>query len=259
MAPNTNSKTAVKAQKPTFKVTTPYGSPIWPEISSAKQDVILDLLCSLLAPIGHHRNTHITPSKGRRSEKRKRSKSTSSDAVAPAAPPPPEIQQHVLVGINSVTRHLEVLANLSKPEKLQHGSEMTTKETRDAENKNDSPSEADPKASPLPSPPQHVAAIFLPKYRNDMIYAHLPLLLRTASFAHPDSPITRLVPLSPKAEQRLAAELGIPRVGVIGILSEAAGAILLLEYVLEHVEEVQVPWLDEAVAGRFLGLKMEVT
>lgn len=70
---------------------------------------------SLLSPIGQYQTTNITPSKGKRSKKRKRKedklKGEESDFPRP---PPLEISSFVVVGLNSITRSLETLSQKSK-------------------------------------------------------------------------------------------------------------------------------------------------
>lgn len=104
---------------------------------------------------------------------------------------------------------------------------------------------------------QHTAVIFLPKSRNDLIYAHLPLMSRTASTLRPRLAATRLVPLNPTAETRIAAALGLPRAGVVGVLEGAPGSELLAGYVRQHVQPVEVPWIEEATRGEYLPLQTQ--
>ena len=80
---------------------------------------------------------------------------------------------------------------------------------------------------------------------------------RTASLLHPDVPATRLVPLSPTAEARIAAALGLPRAGVVGIMEGAPGSGPLVEYVRQHVQPVEVPWIQEAAKGAYLPLQTQ--
>jgi hypothetical protein len=70
---------------------------------------------SLLSPIGQYRAANVTPSKGKRSKKRKR-KGNNSKGEKPdlSGPPPPEISSFIVVGLNSITRSLESLSQKSK-------------------------------------------------------------------------------------------------------------------------------------------------
>lgn len=67
---------------------------------------------SLLSPIGSHRKLYGNPSKGKRSKKRKRSNAKTKNTTAlsgetAAIPPVPELSSHVIVGLSSISRHLE--------------------------------------------------------------------------------------------------------------------------------------------------------
>lgn len=172
--------------------------------------------------MGQHRAQHIKPSKGARARKRKR-------AAAKTIPPPvPLIAADVKIGLNSVTRHLEVsIARQASLDML--------------------PSKDDHR---------HLASIFLPKHREDIIFAHLPMMCAVASTKVATS-ATRLVLLTPNAERRLAEVLGLPRVGAVGILEGGQGDALL-DFVKMHVQPVEVPWIREAKAAQYLNLKLEV-
>ncbi|KAJ8124400.1 hypothetical protein O1611_g9240 [Lasiodiplodia mahajangana] len=95
-----------KKKKISFHLDTPYSAAAWPQILPKDQDTILELLCSLLSPLGHYRSQHIHPSKGNRAKKRKRAEKSISD-TAPPAPPAPEIQSYVDIGLSCVSRCLQ--------------------------------------------------------------------------------------------------------------------------------------------------------
>ncbi|KAF4538744.1 hypothetical protein BFW01_g8463 [Lasiodiplodia theobromae] len=107
------AKKALRPGKPVFKLDLPYTQPQWPQLATADHDIMLEMLVNLLAPIGQHRSAHVTPSKGKRSKKRKRH-GAPSEAAASAPPPPPDLTRHITVGINSTTRHLEQLAQAAE-------------------------------------------------------------------------------------------------------------------------------------------------
>lgn len=65
-----------------------------------------------------------------------------------------------------------------------------------------------------------------------------------------------MVPLDETSERRLAAAVGISRIGVIGVMSSAPRAAPLLEYVREHVKPLGVPWVKETSEGRWLGTQI---
>ncbi|KAI4605705.1 hypothetical protein J4E80_010488 [Alternaria sp. BMP 0032] len=100
MAPATK-QTAKANGKPVFKTSSPFSETQWPEITREDEEVILELLSK----------TYIHPSKGK---KRKRNTKANEDGPE-NTPPSPEIGNHLLVGINSVTRHLEALAAENAP------------------------------------------------------------------------------------------------------------------------------------------------
>lgn len=91
---------------------------------------------------------------------------------------------------------------------------------------------------------------------NHLPYSHLPTLTSLASATRPHALQIRLVQLGVVAEIKLCEALGIPRVGVIGVLEGAPGAIPLIEYVRGTVEAVDVPWTREVGAGKWLGTKI---
>ncbi|KAF2456609.1 hypothetical protein BDY21DRAFT_347692 [Lineolata rhizophorae] len=214
-----------KAPAPVFKVDSPFVGPSWPHVSLADQHVTLNMLCSLLAPIGQYRKNRVVPSKGKRARKRKKRIEAAQDPAASASIPAsrPHIESPVEIGLNSVSRRLELLAAQRRP------SDESNNHLSD----------------------RHIAVVFLPKSKNDMIYSHLPLLSRTASLGRPDNFVTRLVPLSPMAEDKLSAALNLPRVGVVGVLEDAPQAGPLIEFVRAHVAAVEVPWLKDVADGSY--------
>jgi len=156
------------------------------------------------------------------------------DEGAPSRPPPPVIAEHILVGINSTTRHLEALvpSHDSRPSQEPTSLELTS-------------------AKPL-------VAIFLTHAPTFLPYSHLPTLIALASAAQPSRIATRLVPLTPFSETNLSEALGIARAGAVGVFKDAPGSGPLMDYVREHVEPVDVPWVREVSAGEWLGTKILV-
>ncbi|KAF2477567.1 uncharacterized protein BDR25DRAFT_330304 [Lindgomyces ingoldianus] len=227
-----------KPSKPVFKTDIPFTETTWPLISPEDQEVILDLLCTLLAPIGIYRKTHTQPPK-RKSKKRKRATTTTNDA-----PPPPPLGAHILIGLNSVTRHLSTLA--TKP---------SLPATLMSQNNGSSASQNEPPSFTTPAP---LTLLILPhpSPSSSLPHAHLPTLVHLASLAHPDLPPTRLIPLSSASEARLASTLQIPRVGAIGIQEGAPGASALVEMVRGKVGTVKCQWIDQALAAEWRGVKI---
>lgn len=152
---------------------------------------------------------------------------------------PPEIHNHVTVGFNSTTRYLELLAQES------------SRITNDVDNAG---AVAAVKASANLKP---LAAIFVSRSSQPpVLYSHLPLLTKAASLAVPSSPSTRIVPLPEGAADRLKAALGIPRVGMVGLIDGAPNASSLIELIRQQVPELEIPWLQEAAKGTYLAAKI---
>ncbi|KAF2144133.1 uncharacterized protein K452DRAFT_267305 [Aplosporella prunicola CBS 121167] len=229
-----------KSGKTVFKLDSPYTAVSWPQLSTSDHDVMLEMLVNLLSPIGHHRSLHVTPSQGKRSKKRKRHDDAGAATSDPVpAPPMPDISKSITVGINSTTRHLEQLAAARAPPALRPQGGNEHKEIGDA-----------PALSNL-------AILFLLKPPNDITYAHLPLLSQAASSTLPAATATRLVPLKASSEQKLASALGLPRVGVVGVMEGAPGAAPLLDYVRAHLAAVEVPWIREAKNAQYLDVNIQ--
>lgn len=58
------------------------------------------------------------------------------------------------------------------------------------------------------------------------------------------------------AEERLGAILSVPRVGLIGLIDGALESKVLIEFIRERVPQVEVPWVQEAMAGAYLPVKI---
>ena len=211
-------------------------------------------LCSLLTPIGEHK-PH-PPSKGKRAKKRKRrgeatiqnkSANFPNEGVSgTGALAQPEIQEHLTIGFNTTTRFLEFLAQQTRPGS---GEDEDLNPVVPIENPNQ-PSFHTARIEPL-------AAVFaLRSGQPPVLYAHLPLLVRAANLAVPSSTSTRLISLPEGAEVRLKSVLGIPRVGMIGLMNGAPNASSLVEFIRANVPEMEVPWLQEAIKGEYLPVKI---
>ena len=201
----------------------------------------------MLAPIGRRRAL-VTPSKGVRSRKRKRKQqSLGGSASGVENPSLSHIESKVTIGFNSTTRHLESLAASAVPPALAcpPGSEVLEPVEKTESSVKDRPS--------------HIDAVFLTGPFNKLLHAHLPLLCYTASLANPELPQTRLVLLGPHADSKAAEAMGIPRVGVLGLLSGTKEAEALVAWVRENLQPVDVPWLREAASAKYMDLKVETT
>ncbi|KAL2886416.1 RNase p and RNase mrp subunit [Ceratocystis lukuohia] len=217
-------------KKTVYQLGTPFTTTEWPKVSPEHQDVILELLCSFLEPLGQYRMRHCEPSKGKSSRKRKRGaikKANEKGLDAPTKslekPPPPVITEYVDVGLSGITRNLQIL---SFP-KLQNA-----KETQ---------------ADATPQQDQPYAAIFIARSgQPSMFHSHMPELVAAAS-RHPSAvkPI-RLIAISQPCSERLTKALGLPRVSAIAIRTGAPHANALLDYVEEHTEGISSAWIDSA-------------
>jgi hypothetical protein len=103
----------------------------------------------------------------------------------------------------------------------------------------------------------HFSAIFVPRsLQPPILHAHLPQLVVTASLAHPELPVTRLVQLPKGCDARLSEALGLPRVSFIGILDGAPHSKSLVDLVRGCVPEIEIPWLAEAKKSVYLPVKI---
>jgi len=192
---------------------------------------------SLLEPIGRHRAVHTVKSSGKKSKKRKRISEQKTSPTVESKPVEPEILKYLTVGLNTTSRHLETEAALSKPGAL-------------------APVDKEIKAEETPR--KRLAVIFLPKPKDNLVYAHLPLLCYTSSATQKDkTQQTRLVLLDPSSERTIATAMSLPRAGVIGVFDDTPGAGPLLEYVKENVDPVEIPWLEKALSGHWMGMNVE--
>lgn len=208
---------------------------------------------SVLTPIGDYRRQHQNFLKGipgkRRSKKRKRStdETFSSPLTEPASP---EVLNFVTVGFNTTTRYLEVLAQRctgsTVPGSTSPGPIM------------EHPAQAQAHSDSTMQNP--LVAIFVPRAEQPKIlHSHLPVLIKTASLGSPSLPPIRLVPLASGAENRLIQVLGIPRVGLVGLMGNAPSAAQLIEFTQAHVPAVEIPWLQESISGVFLPTTINTT
>ncbi|CAD6565848.1 MAG: hypothetical protein ASARMPRED_008009 [Alectoria sarmentosa] len=249
-------KTQSRKPKIIFNLDTPYTDVQWPVVSADKQTKILDMLCSLLSPIGEHRSRNVAPSKGKRAKKRKRKDDLAIEDHSAACPEgrltetgalaPPEIHDHLTIGFNTTTRYLELLAQKSNPSTVEHENSGAVIAMKTCAQLSLGPANIKP-----------LAAVFIPRSgQSSVLYSHMPPLMKAASLAVPSSPSTRIVILPEGAEDRLKTVLRIPRVGMVGLIDCAPDASSLIEFIRQNVSELEVPWLQEAIKGVYLALKI---
>ncbi|KAI1168634.1 hypothetical protein F5B18DRAFT_595905 [Nemania serpens] len=226
-----------KKKKLSFHLDTPYSAVAWPQVLPEDQDTILELLCSLLSPLGHYRSQHVHASKGNRAKKRKRKEQSDSE-TAPPIPPVPELQSYVDIGLSCVSRCLQKTA----PESLETSS---VRESQELEG--------------IPTG-RFYSAIFVARSgQSNALSSHLPQMVAVANQSHPSRPPTRLVELPRACEGKLCESLGIPRVSCIGLCVDAPNSNPLIDFTQQHVAVTEVPWLREASNAEFRTTKINST
>ncbi|KAL2124293.1 hypothetical protein VTJ04DRAFT_658 [Mycothermus thermophilus] len=263
---------------------TPYTAVEWPEISQEDQDAILELLCQLLSPIGSHRRSFITPSKG----KRKRSKQVdarkpedSAKPTEPPSPPAPEISAYIDVGLAQITRQLQAQAQAQAQAQRQGQPNPIppSSSSNPASSTNPETSPAVDASSPATTKPYTV--VFIARSpKSPVFHSHFPSIVAVASSSqtHPSASTTtttttttettsttttssgepiRLVGFSKAGvEDRLSAALGLPRASCIALREGAPRAEGLVKFVRERVKPVEMKWLEEARKGEFRETKI---
>jgi len=208
----------------------------------------------LLAPLGRHRVTHTIPSKGKRNNKRKKQEAKREGRNVglnerDAPPPVPEISSHLLVGLASITRYLELITStrpLDGPPEKSNANLASASSNSGIDLDHDSKTKF-----------RHLAAIFVCRSSQpSVLHAHLPQLVATASLRNSNSQPTRLVQLPQDSENRLSSSLGLPRASFIGILEGAPHSKPLLELVQDIVPIIEVPWLEEARKAQYKPVKI---
>lgn len=260
-----NSAQMEQKPKRVFHLDTPFTTIQWPQLLPENQDTILELLCNLLSPLGQHRASHTTVSKGKRNKKRKRQEAKLGkeigDSMVEIPLPVPEISHFVSIGLNSITRILESSSHRSRPNSL-------------ASNDTDSGNAAGfnvRTSSEVEIPDimeQHVthkdshptfSAIFVSRHSQpSILHDHLPQLLATASLGHPESPAIRLVQLPKGSEERLCEALRLPRVSHIGLFEGAPHSKSLIDLIRDCVSTIEIPWM-KATEAKYLPVKINST
>ncbi|KAL7275753.1 RNase P and RNase MRP subunit [Rhizina undulata] len=239
-----------KRRKLVFSLDSPYSTVEWPPISRNDQETILELLCSLISPIGQHR-TLLTPSKGKRSRKRKRAAAEVEKIIEGDLPSAPEIASYVTLGLNATTARLEALASLSAPNTL-----ATFEQTS---NTTSLPKWASVRTGTSNGP---LRAVFVCRSDSQpsQLHAHIPLLCGIASRstgkgdgeeAQQTKKPVRLIQLPKGSDARLSAALGISRTGFLGLMDEAPGSRALLDFIEKSVGEITIPWLSQTEGASY--------
>ncbi|KAL1899451.1 RNase P and RNase MRP subunit [Sporothrix stenoceras] len=260
---------------------TPFSSVEWPIIPQKDQDIILELLCTLLAPLGQYRRDRVASSRGKRSRRRSRQRakgnSASSEPDGGASlkaeakvekmtekletkqakdnvPPLPELARFVDVGLVSITRELAKNATPGAPMPISNSDDPEPTSL---------PSSTTPSSTPSSSSNPYSAVFIVRSGHPSAFYSHFSQMVAVASqrgaASTPPSPPIRLVGFSKACEDRLSESLGIPRVSSIAIRAGAPQSQGLLAFLEETVPAVDVRWLDEAQAGQYRETQIQVT
>ncbi|KAI1375058.1 hypothetical protein F4677DRAFT_424489 [Hypoxylon crocopeplum] len=225
-----------KRKKIEYQLDTPYSALSWPSVTLEDQETILELLCTLLAPLGQYRSEHIPLSKGKRDKKRKRKASTTvSNALSP--PPAPELKPYIDVGLTAITRRLQETASRG----------------HDVE-----PSQGNRSSSEEPPVPCYSAIFIARSGQPSIMNGHLPQMVAVASKSHSARTPIRLVGLSKSCEDRLSESLGIPRVSCVGIREGAPNSKALVEFTRQYVPVIEVQWLKEARQAEHRGTNINM-
>ncbi|KAF5579522.1 rnase subunit pop3 [Fusarium pseudocircinatum] len=214
-------------KKVVHQLDTPLSTVPWPSILTEDQDTILELLCDLLSPIGQYRQTQIKRSKGKRSsQKEKGAKKPGLSSEQPPVPPMPEIEASIDVGLNSITRNLQLYLR------------------QETESMGDEPH-------------RQYSMVFVARGDQASTFnCHFPQMIGAASRKTSSERKTRLVGLSKPCSERLSSCLGVPRVSSVAILMDAPGAGALQEFVLKKVEPIEASWLDVSSDAYYLAPKI---
>jgi ribonuclease P/MRP protein subunit POP3 len=180
--------------------------------------------------------------------------------MAGTPPPPPAIANHILIGLNSVTRHLEALAAKTAP-----STTLVASTARESTNSSTDTNEQEKATARAGDDLRPLSMVILthPKPSLSPAHAHLPTLVHLCTLSPPSTTpnaatATRLVPLPTSAEGQLASSLHIPRVGALAIYADAPGAKTLEDYVRKHIGMTECKWIEEALSAEWRGMKVSI-
>ncbi|KAH7313359.1 hypothetical protein B0I35DRAFT_513041 [Stachybotrys elegans] len=200
---------------------TPFSSVAWPEIPPEDQDAILELLCNLLSPIGHHRRTYSQPSKGKRAARKAQKNEQNAKAPSTGTPQSPELAAKVDIGFNSITRSLESMT------------------------------------ASFEQPAEPYSMIFVARGNQSAPFnSHFPQMTGAASRNLPPDQRIRLVGFSKPCSARISQCLGIARVSSVAILRDAPGAEALWTFVQKVVDPVETSWLRATAEPQYKDTKI---
>jgi ribonuclease P/MRP protein subunit POP3 len=198
--------------------------------------------CRLLTPLGVHRKSFITPSKGKRKRSQKAGSPENPEGKSQTldSPPTPELFAYVDVGLSKISRDLQA---------------MSRKDDRNLSSEA-APSKLGEKEPKIDTGPY--AVVFVARSgQPSTFHSHFPQMVALAAQPQLADKAVRLVGFSKACEDRLSAALGIPRVSSIGLRGDAPQAKGLVDFVRDHVAPIEVAWLREARTGKFLETKID--
>ncbi|EAQ90985.1 hypothetical protein CHGG_02920 [Chaetomium globosum CBS 148.51] len=189
-----------------------------------------------------HRKSFIPPSKGKRKRAKKAGSLENPEGTSRISdlPPTPELSAYVDVGLSQISRELQAMSSQDK--------RNLTSET--------APSGLGGEEHKIDARPY--AVVFVARSgQPSTFHSHFPQMVALAAQSQPADKAVRLVGFSKACEDRLSAALGIPRVSSIGLREDAPQAKGLVDFVRHHVARIEVAWLQEARAGKFLETKID--
>ncbi|KAG6817941.1 hypothetical protein H0H87_012409 [Tephrocybe sp. NHM501043] len=213
---------------------------IQPAVTSNAQKDVLAAILTQLAPVTDYQTYRKRKRMSTQQEARKKRKQETdagpsegtmdanhslSEADISPAPDRPHVLNHLIVGINEVTKRLE------EQIRSQRVTLITT---------NTSPNE--------PTPPLRLILVCRADLNPPMLVDHLPHLVAAYNSLRPEEPI-QLVPLATGAELRLSQAVGLRRAAVLG-LDDSMGVIPTLsaawlssvpidKFVPTHIKQVR--------------------
>ena len=159
-------------------------------------------------------------------QKEKGAKKTAHDSEQPPVPPMPEIEASIDVGLNSITRNLQ-LCSRQDPESM--GDE----------------------------PDRQYSMVFVARGDHASTFnCHFPQMIGAASRKISPERKIRLVGISKPCSERLSSCLGVPRVSSVAIRMDAPGAGALQEFVMKKVAPIEASWLDVSPDAQYLAPKI---
>jgi hypothetical protein len=105
-----------------------------------------------------------------------------------------------------------------------------------------------------------LAAIFIAKdMYPEVLWSQLPFLICSSHMRAPSQPKTALVPLPQSSTASLDNVVGVPRLGILGIRRDAPGSAPLMEYLAQHVQSVEISWLERPEDMAYHPVNIETT